>query len=129
MSTLPDTPRISRIYLPSGFVLTRDWRARTRPSLEWLQAAVGGGLIEPVDRFCPLNGDRVIVAYANEEGRLRGMHVNPAGSRAVRWPVDAAPIVGPVVVLSGWTGAEILEGTADAITPPDLGTCLPPPRS
>lgn len=79
------------------------------PALKLLQAAVGG-LIEPVDRFLPMNlhavesaHDPVVVAYANEEGAIRGLPENASGSAAVRWPLDAAdPIRGPVVVLEGW---------------------------
>ena len=85
-----------------------------KPDLKLLQAAVGGGLIEPVDRFIQNGIDDaatpetpVRVAYVNEEGRLRGMSRNPEGARAVNWPTAAAgDLVGPVVVCEGWTRAD-----------------------
>ena len=79
------------------------------PSLDLLQAAVGG-YVEPVDRFLPATvssgtdpHEPVVVAYANEEGAIKGLPPNVPGSIAVRWPLDRAePIRGPVVVLEGW---------------------------
>ena len=78
------------------------------PSLDLLQAAVGG-YVEPVVQFLPATvssgldpHEHVTVAYANEEGTIRGLPPNHDGSAAVRWPADAAPIRGPVVVLEGW---------------------------
>ena len=87
------------IHQPDGTkeVTTRD--ASDNPSLEELQAAVGGGLIQAVDQFLT-DGS---VAYANEEGLLRGMPINMFGARAVNWP---EPLVGPIVVLSGFNSDE-----------------------
>jgi len=87
------------IYQPDGSktVTTRD--ADDHPSLKELQAAVGGGLIQAVDAFLE-DGS---MAYANEEGLLRRMAVNMAGAYAVNWP---EPLVGPIVVLSGFDPEE-----------------------
>lgn len=87
------------IHHPDGTQEITFHKASDHPSLETLQAAVGGGLIEPVDRFLT-DGS---FAYANEEGLLRGMDRNPSGARAVNWP---EPLVGPVVVLSGFDPEE-----------------------
>ena len=86
------------IYQPDGTktVTTRD--ANDKPSLKELQAAVGG-LIEPVDAY--LTDDST--AYANEEGLLHRMPINMFGARAVNWP---EPLVGPIVVLSGFDPEE-----------------------
>jgi hypothetical protein len=84
------------IYQPDGTKTVTEREADNPPSLEELQAAVGG-YIEPVDRFLPEG----TVAYANEEGLLIGLPVNPVATAAVKWPY---PIVGPVVVIEGFEG-------------------------
>jgi len=91
---------------PDGTETVTLFTEGTQPSLDQLQAAVGG-LIEPVDAFCAEG----VQAYVNEEGLLRGLPINPAGTAAVKWPVGerdrltgskVGPLVGPVVVLTGF---------------------------
>jgi hypothetical protein len=92
------------VIQPDGSSVIREHASR--PTLDQLQAAVGG-LIQPISRFC----EPGVEAYANEEGLLRRMAVNPAASEAVRWPVGerdplsgfvVMPLVGPVVILTGF---------------------------
>lgn len=87
------------IIQPDGTTTLTERDPSDRPSLKELQAAVGGGLIEAVDAMM---GDGT-VAYANEEGLLRGMQPNPKATREVNWPY---PIVGPVVILRGFNDEE-----------------------
>lgn len=92
---------------PAGQVQHRVWEPGTRPHYKWCQAAVQG-YIESVDRFLV---DRYtaddnapcVYAYANEEGLMHGFTLNAAGAKAVGWP---EPLVGPVVVVAGWSRAE-----------------------
>ena len=108
--------RETRIILACGRVIRRSWTGPVRPSLDWLQAAVGG-LIEPVDARVPQPDDGTeIRAYAHEEGRILGYAHNALASSLLLWP----GIVGPVVVLTGWTSEEM--NTLDPVTPPELGT-------
>lgn len=83
------------IYHPDRSKVETTRAADDKPTLRELQAAVGGGLIEAVDRFL----EEGVEAYANEEGRVRGMSRNHEGQQAVHWPY---PLVGPVVVLRGF---------------------------
>lgn len=82
------------IYLPDGTVTKTEHDPAKTPDLSTLQEAVGG-YIEPVSANLPEG----CVAYADEEGRLKGLPHNPKGTAAVKWPY---PIVGPVVVLEGF---------------------------
>lgn len=83
------------IIQPDGSTATERRDPSNRPTLAEMQAAVGGGYIEAVDAYMPEG----IEAYANEEGRLRGMARNVVGTIRVRWPY---PIVGPVLVMEGF---------------------------
>jgi hypothetical protein len=115
-------PKTTTLYLPDGTVLRREWEEGTRPSLKWLQRAVQG-LIAPVDAYIAMvpedETQPYTTAYANDEGLLRGMDLNPKGTRAVKW---YEPLVGPVVVLEGWSYEDISEGLSEAVNPDDLGT-------
>jgi hypothetical protein len=86
------------VYQPDGTVTTEEREPSNRPTLKELQAFVDG-YIEPVDYNLPEG----TVAYANEEGLLRGMKPNRKGTEAVKWH---HPIVGPVVVLEGFDPEE-----------------------
>ncbi len=108
--------RETRIILPCGRVIVRAWSGPVRPSLGWLQGAVGG-YIEPVDARVPQPDDGTeIRAYAHEEGRIHGLAQNTLASALLLWP----GLVGPVVVISGWTREEL--EALDPVTPDDLGT-------
>lgn len=104
---------------PDGTLTEKVWADDgTRPDLATLQAAVGG-LIQPVDAFLPEG----VEAYANEEGVLRGFKANPAGSKAVNWPVGETDtlrglavesLVGPIVILEGFPTHEEIDEEIDA---------------
>lgn len=73
------------------------------PSLEWLQAAVGG-YIEKVPMFLVYMDGAVphnCVAYCNEEGKIQNLPFNPLASRM--WAAGAGidVLVGDIVILFG----------------------------
>ena len=86
------------IIQPDGTKTVTERNSAARPQLEELQKAVGG-YIEAVDAYLP-EGTQ---AYANEEGLLVGLHQNPEGTKAVKWPY---PIVGPVIICEGFAPDE-----------------------
>ena len=87
------------IYKTDGTKTVEERPADQYPDLKELQSFVGG-LIQAVDYYIEESG---AVAYANEEGLLLGMEINPSGQEAVKWP---EPLVGPVVVLEGFEREE-----------------------
>lgn len=76
---------------PSGEVTTVAMPAAVRPTLEALQAAVGGYI-----RRVPGAPSE---AYVDDDGELRGLTPNPVGTERVGyWHA----LLGPVVILDGF---------------------------
>ncbi len=89
----------------------------SKPTLEELQKAVGGGLIERVPYFNQVRFDKVginskarsrtCVAFCNEEGKLKDMDIN---ARATTMWADSLGrpafdiLLGNVVILTGDSG-------------------------
>ena len=73
------------------------------PTLDELQGAVGG-YIEPVPAFDRFDG-KTCIAFCNEEGKLHGLPVNAAATRA--WHDQTDPhddiLVGDVCIVTGDT--------------------------
>lgn len=81
------------VVYPNGTTTEEDY-AGEEPTLESLQGHVSGWIeaIPGMVRY----GDRLCVAYVNEEGLLRELPFNPAASRLVR---GAHRIVGNMVIV------------------------------
>lgn len=98
------------IIRPSGAVEHHPPQADL-PTLEWLQAQVEG-YIEAVP-YLETYEDRPCKAWANEEGKLRGLPLNPGATEvwreAVRPHVLNDVLVGTVVIVSADTARELRE--------------------
>jgi len=74
----------------------------TKPTLERLQELVGG-YIEPITVKL---GGKLLRAYVDEDGKLKGLPVNPQATELYYAAVPEARgydfLVGNVVVLEGW---------------------------
>ena len=81
----------------------------TRPTLEQLQAAVGG-YVELIPYFDNHQGQGC-KAYGDEEGKLKGKPLNPEATRlwaeAVRPHALADHLVGPVVIVTADNAQEL----------------------